>query len=189
MRGETMRQLGHVSQMRRGQGSAAGPNSNHDTGTDQPESLMVSRGRKLLHVNRRAMDLTSHREQAESGTICEIHSAPLRELRNAIQSALDQQRAANIWEPFELKRGSRRILVRGIGLADRSSHDDSRIVIVLEDLGLHPERRASERQVKRLSRERRGTAVQRSAEQGGRSRGVRCVLVMVERPDNTSGRN
>jgi hypothetical protein len=193
MRGETMRQRGHLSQMRRGQGSAAGPNSNHDTGAEQPESLMFSRGRRTPHVNCRAMDLTSHLDQAQIGTICEIHSAPVRELRNAIQTTLDQRRAANIWEPFELKRilfeGSRRILVRGLGLADRSSHDDSRIVIVLEDLGFHQDRRASERQVKRLSRERRGTAIQRSAKQEERSRGVRCVLVMVERPGEISGKN
>jgi hypothetical protein len=193
MRGETMRQRGHVSQMRRGQGSAAGPNSNHDTGAEQPESLMFSPGRRTPHVNCRAMDLTSHLDQAEIGTICEIHSAPVRELRNAIQTTLDQRRAANIWEPFELKRvlfeGSRRILVRGLGLADRSSHDESRIVIVLEELGLHQERRAPERQAKGLSRERRGTAIQRSAKQRGRSRGVRCVLVMVERPDEISGKN
>lgn len=193
MRGETRRQRGHLSQMRRGQVSASESNSKHDTGDDQPERLMFSRGRKMSHVNCRAMDLTSHLDEAEIGTICEIHSAPVRELRKAIQTTLDYRRAANIWEPFELKRvlfeGSRRILVRGLGLADRSSHDDSRILIVLEELGLHQERTAPERQVKGRSRGRRGTAIQRSPERGGRSRGVRCVLVMVERPDDLSGRN
>lgn len=170
-----MRQRGHVSQMRRGQGSASEPNLQHETGDDQPERLMFSRGRKMPHENCRAMDLTSHLDQAELETICEIDWAPVCELRNAIQTTLDHRRAANIWEPFELKRvlfeGSRRILVGGLGLADRSSHDESRIVIVLEELGLHRERRAPERQAKGLSRERRGTAIQRSAKQGGRSRG------------------
>ena len=41
---------------------------------------------------------------------------------------------------FELKRvifeSERKILVRGFGLADRNSHDDSRIVIVLEEVTL-----------------------------------------------------
>ena len=35
MRGETMRQRGHVSQMRRGQGSAAGPCPQDDIAHDQ----------------------------------------------------------------------------------------------------------------------------------------------------------
>jgi hypothetical protein len=200
MRGETMRQRGHVSQMRRGQGSASESTPKNDTERYQPERLMFSRRRKLLRVNRRALELADHLDQAEIGRICEIHSAPVRELRNAIQTTLDHRRAAHIWEPFELKRvvfeGRRRILVRGLGLADRSSHDDSRIVIVLEELGLHQARRAPERPVMGLSWERRGPAIQRSAKQGGRLRSVPCVLVMVsaqtrplEGPEHTSSVN
>ena len=102
---------------------------------------MFSRGQKLLNMNGRESGVTGRLD----------HAAPLRELRNAIQEGLDLRRAANIWEPFELKRvlfeGRRRILVRGLGLSDRSSHDDSRIVIVLEELGLQQESRALERQM------------------------------------------
>ena len=166
MRGETMRQRGHVSQMRRGQGSTSNPSPQHDIEHYQPEILMFSRGQKLLHVNRRALELTGHLDQAENGTVCEIHSAPVRELRNAIQAALDHRRAANIWEPFELKRvlfeEKRRILVRGLGLADRSSHDDSRIVIVLEELGLRQEHSEPQRQVMGLSQERKSAASRRA---------------------------
>lgn len=64
----------------------------------------------------------------------------VRELRVAIQQGLDSRRDANIWELFELRRvrfeARRRILVRGFGLADRHSFADSRIVIVLEELGV-----------------------------------------------------
>ena len=89
----------------------------------------------------------NHRESRVTGHL--DHSAPLRELRTAVQAALDLRRAANNWEPFELKRvlfeGRQRILVRGLGLADRSSHDDSRTVIVLEELGLRQDCRALEK--------------------------------------------
>ncbi|BFU90727.1 MAG: hypothetical protein NTAFB01_19140 [Nitrospira sp.] len=66
--------------------------------------LIFSRREKLLHANRQALKLTGHLDQVEIGTVCEIHSAPVHELRDAIQAALDHRRAANIWEPFELKR-------------------------------------------------------------------------------------
>lgn len=139
MRGETIRKRGHVFQMRRGQGSVSERSLQNDIGYSQPEVLMFSRGQKVLSMNHRESGVTGHLD-------C---SAPLRELRNAIQTGLDLRRAANIWEPFELKRvlfeGKRRILVRGLGLADRSSHDDSRIVIVLEELGLQQKCRAFER--------------------------------------------
>jgi len=139
MRGETMKQPGQVSQKWRGQGSASEPCLQHDTEYDQLGIVIFARGQKLLHVNRRAKGLTGHLDLTEIGTDCESDSAPVHELRNAIQEALDQRRAANIWEPFELKRvifeANRMILVRGLGLADRSEHGDSRIVIVLEELG------------------------------------------------------
>lgn len=102
-------------------------------------------------MNRRALELMGLLDPAEIGTDCEIDSAPVRELRNAIQVALDQRRAAHIWEPFELKRvlfeTRCSILVRGRGLTDRSPYDDSRIVIMLEELGPRQASGAPQRQV------------------------------------------
>ena len=70
----------------------------------------------------------------------------MRELSAQIQETLDHRREANIWEIFELKRvifkTERKILVRGFGLADRNSHDDSRIVVVLEEVGVQQEHQA-----------------------------------------------
>lgn len=138
-----MRQGNHVSQMRRGQGATSEPIPLNDTARYRPGILIFSRRQRLLHLNRRALELTGQLDQAAIGPVCEIHSAPVRELRNAIQATLDHRRDAYIWELFELKRvffeATRRILVRGFGLADRNSHDDSRIVIVLEELGLQQE--------------------------------------------------
>ena len=133
MRGDTIRQRGHKLRMRGGQRSVSEGRLQNDIEYYQPEVLMFSHGQKLLHMNGRESGVTGRLD----------HAAPLRELQNAIQAGLDLRRAANIWEPFELKRvlfeGRRRILVRGLGLSDRSSHDDSRIVIILEELGLQQE--------------------------------------------------
>ncbi len=149
MRGDTIRQRGHKLRMRGGQRSVSEGGLQNDIEYYQPEVLMFSRGQKLLYMNGRESGVTGRLD----------HAAPLRELRNAIQAGLDLRRAANIWEPFELKRvlfeGGRRILVRGLGLSDRSPHDDSRIVIVIEELGFQQEGDGSEKQIKVLSQEKR----------------------------------
>jgi len=111
-----------------------------------PGIPVFSQTRRLLHMNRRALELTGHLNQAEIGPVNDVRSAPVRELSAQIQEALDSRREANIWELFELKRfifeAGRRILVRGFGLADRNSHDDSRIIIVLEEVSLRQEYKA-----------------------------------------------
>jgi hypothetical protein len=90
--------------------------------------------------------LTGHLNQAEIKSVHDIRSAPVRELSAQIQETLDYRREANIWEIFELKRvifeTERKILVRGFGLADRNSHDASRVVIVLEEVGRRQEHKA-----------------------------------------------
>jgi hypothetical protein len=91
-------------------------------------------------MNRRALELTGHLSQAEIGPVNDIPLVPVHELQILIQEALDYRKEANIWGLFELKRvifdAGRRILVRGFGIADRNTHDDPRIVIVLEEVGL-----------------------------------------------------
>lgn len=143
-KGETIEQQDHIAQTLLGQRSASELGSLNDTMRYRSGILIFSRGQKLLHANRRALELTGHLDQAETGTVCEIHSAPVRELRNAVQAGLDHRRTANIWKPFKLKRvlfeGKRKLLACGFGLADRSSHDNSRIVIIMDELGLRQER-------------------------------------------------
>lgn len=111
----------------------------------RPGILIFSRRQKLLHMNRRALELTGHLGQAEIGPVNEIHSAPVCELRAQIQAALDIRKAASISELVEMKRlifeAGRKILMRGFGLADRNSFEDSRIVVVLEEVGLRQERK------------------------------------------------
>ncbi len=64
---------------------------------------------------------------------------PLLELRKQIQQSLDERLEANIWEPSEMSRVvsefGRRFLFRGFGNPNRAVSRDSRIVIVLEEIG------------------------------------------------------
>jgi hypothetical protein len=175
MNGQAVKQGEDVSQMGRGQETASESIPLNDWAHSRSGILIFSCRQRLLHANRRALKLMGHLDQAEIGTVREVHWVPVRELWNAIRAALDHRRAAHLWEPFELKRiifeKRRRILVRGFGLADRNSHDDSRIVIVLEEVGFRQERSESQRQAMELSQKRRGAAILGSAQLGS-DRGV-----------------
>ena len=109
-----------------------------------PGVLVFSHRRHLGHMNRRALELTGHFDQAENGPATMTLLGRVSELRGQIQDILDYRRNADIWELFELKCGmveaGRRILLRGFGLADRNSQNDSRIVIVLEEFGFRQAR-------------------------------------------------
>jgi hypothetical protein len=137
-------QDGHESHVRHGQGlSSREPSSESASVRSQPGILIFSHRQQLLHTNRRALELAGLLNQAEIGSDNDVRLAPVRELLARIQETLDHRKEANIRDPFELKRwifeAGRKILVRGFGLADRNSHKDSRIVIVLEEVGLRQE--------------------------------------------------
>lgn len=157
-----MKQGDQVSQLRCGPG-APQPSPLNDRERSRPGILIFSRRQKLLHMNHRALELIGRLDRTESEPVCGIHSAPVYELRDAIQAALDQRRDANIWELFELKRvfyeASRKILVRGFGLSDRNAPDNSRIVIVLEEPGPGQDFSQPERQAMGPSQERGGAAI------------------------------
>ncbi len=94
----------------------------------------------MLQMNRQALELTGRFNQTAVGPVTDTLLAPVRELSAQIQETLDHRKEADIRELFELKRvisdAGRKVLVRGFGLAGWNSHDDSRIVIHLEDVGL-----------------------------------------------------
>lgn len=171
---EAMRQNGHASRIRRGRGAVS--NLIPLNGMVRYRSgILIFSPQELLHANRRAWKLISHFNQVENGSVCEGCPEPVCKLRNAVQAALAHRRAANIWEPFELKHilfeSSRKVLVRGFGLADRNAHHDSRIVIVLEEFGSRQEHSDSQRQVTGRSQERRDAMILGSAQLGS-DRGV-----------------
>ncbi len=159
MNDRTVIRDGHESHVRHGQGlSSPEPGAKSASVRSQPGILIFSRRRQLLHMNRRALELTGYFNQTEVGPVNDILLVPARELSAQIQEALDSHKEANIWELFELKRAifeaGRKILVRGFGLAGRNSHDDSRIVIILEEVGL--------RQKHELRRLWRGSSILRA---------------------------
>jgi hypothetical protein len=140
-------QDGHESHVWHGQGLSSRESSAESASVrSQPGILIFSHRRHLLHTNRRALELTGLLDPAEIGPYKDVRLAPVRELLAHIQGTLDHRKEANIWDPFESKRlifeAGRKILVRGFGLANRNSHNDSRIVIVLEEVSLRQEHKA-----------------------------------------------
>ena len=106
----------------------------------RPGILIYSRRTQMLHCNRRALELTGQLNQGGLSSLNTAALGPVENLRILIEESLDHRKAANLWELFELKRvifdAGRKILIRGFGLANQKSHNDSRIVIVLEEGGL-----------------------------------------------------
>jgi hypothetical protein len=146
----TVVRVGYESHVRSGQGlSCSEPGTKGASVRSRPGILTFSRRQQLLHMNRRALELTGHFNQTAVGPVTGTRLAPVRELIAQIQEALDSRTEANIRELFELKRvifeTERKILVRGFGLAGPNSHDDSRIVIVLEEVGLQQEHKLRRR--------------------------------------------
>lgn len=117
----------------------SGHSENMASGQSSPGILVFSRSLQLQYVNRRVLELIRNIGQAvtESGLI--VLPTPLLELREQIQERLDERLEANIWEPFEMSRVvsefGRRLLFRGFGYPNQSASRDSRIVIVLEEIG------------------------------------------------------
>ena len=111
-----------------------------------PGILVFSRTMQLLHVNRRALELTNGIGLAENGPVRVALSTPVIELRAEIQATLDGRTLANVWEPFEMRRfvfeHGRKLLLRGFGLPDRNASEHSHIVILLEDVSLRQAGRA-----------------------------------------------
>lgn len=170
MRSETIGEYRQVSQEPRGQSPVHERGLLNDSARYRPGILIFTRRHELLHADHRAMELIAHADQPHCEPSNEIHVAPVCELLNTIQAALDHRRAAGIWEPFELRRvifePRRKIVVRGLGLIDRNSHDDSRIVIALEEVRLRQEHSESQEQIIGLSQKRGGTAILGSAHPG-----------------------
>lgn len=160
---EHIRRHHQISQRQRGQTPVHEICPLNDLAGYGSSILMFSRQEKLLHADRRALELIAHPDQLLGDPDCGIHVGPVYELLHAVQAALDHRRAASIWEPFELKRvifeQRRKLVVRGLGLIDRESHDNSRIVILLEEVLLRQEHCQSHGQVIELSPKRGGAGI------------------------------
>jgi nitrogen fixation/metabolism regulation signal transduction histidine kinase len=154
---------GHEQHERRGQRlSSAAPSTKSASQPSTPGILVFSHRRQLLHMNRRALAMVSHLDQAETGPATMTLSRLVSELRVQIQDALDSRRETDIREHFELKRvmveAGRTVLLRGVGLPNQNSSDHSRVIIILEEVSLQQERGASQAQAKVQSPDREGAA-------------------------------
>ncbi len=140
MRSETIREYRQVPQRPRGQAPVHELSQLNNSARYRAGMLIFTRRQQLLHADHRAMELIAHLDQPQRESSCKIHVMSVCELLNAVQAVMDHRRAACIWKPFELKRvifePRRKIMVRGLGFIDPDSHDDSRIVIVLEEIRL-----------------------------------------------------
>jgi hypothetical protein len=132
---------GHTHHVRRGKSLFfSPPKVTSPSHRSNPGVLVYSHTRQLLHMNRRALHMTGHFDQAETGPATMTLSRLVSELRMQLQDILDSRMKANVWELFELKRVmsefGREIVLRGFGLPDRNSSDHSRVVIILEEVNL-----------------------------------------------------
>jgi hypothetical protein len=140
---------GHESYVRRIQElSSPEPGAKSAVQRSTPGILIFSRRQQLLHTNRRALELMGHFDETEIGPATDIPLASVQELRIVIQKTLDQRKEANISESFELESATfdvgRKVLIRGFGIANRNSHDDSRIVFVLDSVGHQEDHKAQQ---------------------------------------------
>jgi hypothetical protein len=117
----------------------SGHSENMVSGKSSPGILVFSRSLQLQYVNRRALELIRNIGQTMTDSGLIVLSTPLLEFRDQIQESLDDRLEANIWEPFEMSRvvseSGRRLLVRGFGHPNGAASRDSRIIIVLEEIG------------------------------------------------------
>lgn len=100
--------------------------------------IIFSHGLTLLHMNRRAMELTGHLDRTDAERTQKMRSVSVHELRQNIQETLGHRPEASIEELFELRRiifeVGRKILIRGFGMVGPCSAENSRVVIVLEEI-------------------------------------------------------
>ncbi|HSQ52421.1 MAG TPA: hypothetical protein VLL94_14295 [Nitrospiraceae bacterium] len=143
----TVMRNGHESQIWRGQGLSSHEPSGECASADSlPGILLFSHRGQLLHMTRRAVDLIGDLNQVGNVPDNHARSALVRKFLAQIQETLDHRIATNIWDAFELKHvifeAERKLLVRGFGLVNQDSYNDSRIVIVLEEVSLRQEHKA-----------------------------------------------
>jgi len=116
-----------------------------------PGILVFSHRGQLLYLNRRALKMTGHLGQVETGPFTTSRTRQVIELRGQIRQTLTSRMTANVWDPFELKRvifePGQKILLRGVGLPNRNASNHSHIIITLEEVRLRHEHRAQQAQV------------------------------------------
>jgi DNA-binding CsgD family transcriptional regulator len=109
-----------------------------------PGVLVLAPPMRLLHMNQRAWDLTSHIDHGENGngtskTAKGLLPAPLLQLCAEIFRHLKDRTEAKDWEQFEVRRilgtPERALVIHGFGVPGNKGQEQSRVIMVMEELG------------------------------------------------------
>jgi DNA-binding CsgD family transcriptional regulator len=109
-----------------------------------PGVLVVAPPMRLLHMNQRAWDLTSHIDHCDNGNGISkaakgLLPAPLLQLCVEIFRHLKYRTEAKDWEQFEVRRmlgaPERPLMIHGFGVPGNKGQEQSRVIIVMEELG------------------------------------------------------
>ncbi len=132
--------------------SAAAPNeTSSDTHVESiaekragPGILLLSSTMQLLYRDRRTWELCAQINKAQNGkTANGVLPPAVAELCAEIMKTLQIRTEAKDWEHFRVKRiigdPKRPVLLRGVGLPDRSGIQQSRILITMEEVGRRQE--------------------------------------------------
>ena len=111
---------------------------------DGPGVLVLAPPMRLLHMNQRAWDLTSHIDRCENGNgdskaAKGLLPAPLLQLCAEIFRHLKDRTEAKDWEQFEVRRilgdPEPALIIHGFGVPGSRGQEQPRVVIVMEELG------------------------------------------------------
>ena len=109
-----------------------------------PGVLVLAPPMRLLHMNQRAWDLTSHIDHCENGNGISkaakgLLPAPLLQLCAEIFRHLKDRTEAKDWEQFEVRRmlgaPERPLMIHGFGVPGNKGQEQSRVIIVMDELG------------------------------------------------------
>ena len=126
---------------------SSGPSTNLASPLPSVGILIYSLSLQLQYVNRRALNLIRRLGQSVPREASIVRSAQVLELRDLIREMLNDRLDAKNAGPFEVSRsllaGGGRLVLRGIGCPDRSSSQNSRIIILLEEMSPENEAKRS----------------------------------------------
>ena len=107
----------------------------------RPGILVFSRGLHLLYVNRRALELLGLRSETETTEPLHVDlGTPVIDLCTALFEALEDRLTTGRRGMFDLQKTvgdpGHRMQLRGVGLPNPEASDRSRIIVLVEDVGL-----------------------------------------------------
>jgi DNA-binding CsgD family transcriptional regulator len=109
-----------------------------------PGILLLSSSMQLMYRDRRTWELCAQINKAQNGKAANGVLPPaVAELCSEIMKTLQVRTDAKDWEHFRVKRiigdPKRPVLLRGVGLPDKTSIQQSRILITMEEVGRRQE--------------------------------------------------